>query len=133
METFIDFDFIPDETDVQESTAEPPRVVSIETTMPVVATSTIEVNDWRVLRDYVVEQITKYNGAFPRDTKKEKGIFTSFISRWGDKAMPIAKAAFEVHQGVWHNAPVRIQRFCINSDPYFACVIARTLGEAPPS
>jgi hypothetical protein len=133
LEDLIDFDFIPDEgAELQFKEAEPGGRVEVTTVMPVVVTSTIEVNDWRVIRDYVVEQVTKYSGSFPRDAVKEYGIFTSFVQRWGDKAMPIARVAFEVHKGVWHNAPIRIQRFCHGSDPYFSCIIARGLGEAPP-
>jgi hypothetical protein len=127
----IDFDFIPDtgeQTEKPQVSLEPPElVVEIQTVMPPVPTSAIEVNDWRVIRDYVVEQITKYHGPFPRNPLQEKGIFASYISRWGDQALPIAKVAFEVHRGVWHNAPIKVQRFCIGSDPYFSEIIARTL------
>jgi hypothetical protein len=111
----IDFDFIPDtgeQTEKPQVSLEPPElVVEIQT----------------VMRDYVVEQITKYHGPFPRNPLQEKGIFASYISRWGDQALPIAKVAFEVHRGVWHNAPIKVQRFCIGSDPYFSEIIARTL------
>lgn len=129
MEELIDFDYIPDEgEDFRTAVPENPRSVEVETPIPAVVTSRIEVNEeWRVLRDYVVEQVMKYSGSFPRDGAKEKAIFRSFLARWGDKAMPIARVAFEVHQGVWHNAPIRIQRFCIGSDPYFASIIAKNL------
>ena len=83
--------------------------------------------DWRRLRDYVVEQIEAHSGPFPRNPAVESQVFKSFISRWGDKSMDIAKMAFNTFGGYWHNAPIRISRFTKNNDPYFACVIARDL------
>lgn len=79
---------------------------------------------WEDLRSYVVREIEQRFGAFPRDPLKEKAIFSGFVKRHGDKAGPIAKFAFELCDGVWRNAPVAVQRFCKNSDPYFADIIA---------
>lgn len=138
LEELIDYDSLPDEglgvgndqlmldfdseTDLQ--------TFQIETAVPVVSVTSIEplaANDWRIIRDYVVEQIEARHGKFPRNPVQEKGIFGAFVNRWGDKSLPIAKMAFEFYQGVWHNAPISINRFCIASDPWFAAVIAKTL------
>jgi hypothetical protein len=40
---------------------------------------------WEQLRDYVVTQIEKVNGIFPRNRITEKAIFTSFAKRWGSR------------------------------------------------
>lgn len=85
--------------------------------------------DWKQLRDYVVNEIETRTGPFPRNTDSEIGIFQGFIKRWGDQAAPIARAAFEVHAGVWRGAPISVTRFCRGSDPYFAEVIAANLTE----
>jgi hypothetical protein len=83
--------------------------------------------DWRNLRDYVVREIEARFGVFPRDVIKESSIFKSFIDRWQGKAPLIAKAAFEVHDGVWRGAPMNVNRFTKNSDPYFAEVIVSNM------
>jgi hypothetical protein len=76
---------------------------------------------WSELRDYVIREIELRHGAQPRDPRKEKGIFSSFLGRWPDgQAVRIAKAAFEVHDGWWANAPIGVNRFCKGSDPFFA-------------
>ena len=75
---------------------------------------------WSDLRDYVVSQIETRFGAFPRDAKKEAGIFKSFLARHGDDAVAIARFAFEVEDGYWAGAPISVNRFCKASDPYFA-------------
>lgn len=86
---------------------------------------------WSDLRDYVVGQIEERFGAFPRDSRKESGVFKSFLARWGDQAQPIARHAFEVADGRWGGAPISVNRFCKNSDPYFAAVIAERLVTSP--
>lgn len=86
---------------------------------------------WQDLRDYVVSQIEERFGPFPRDGKKEKGIFDSFLRRWGAKGPVIARYAFERANGFWHSAPISVNRFCKNSDPYFAIPIAEKLREDP--
>ncbi len=83
--------------------------------------------DWVRLRNYVVDQIVATTGPFPRNPQVESGIFKGFIARWGDKAMVIARHAFEVYGGYWNNAPIRVNRFAKNNDPYFAEVIAAKL------
>jgi hypothetical protein len=69
---------------------------------------------WDGMRDYVIGEIERLFGPFPRDPLKEKGIFSSFVNRWGDEAMPIARAAFETFSGYWKNSPIAVNRFCIN-------------------
>lgn len=83
--------------------------------------------DWRQLRNYVIEQIEAISGPFPRDPVKEGAIFKSFISRWGSRALPIARSAFENYGGYWHNAPIRPARFSKNNDPYFSAILAENL------
>ncbi len=78
---------------------------------------------WKELRDFVVSSIEQRFGAFPRDYKKEYGIFTSYVSRYGADATKVARAAFESYDGMWASAPISINRFCRASDPYFSDVI----------
>lgn len=85
--------------------------------------------DWQQLRDYVINQIEAIHGPQPRNPVKEKSIFSSFLKRWGAQAPAIARAAFEVHQGFWHSAPISVNRFCKASDLYFSTVIAERLGQ----
>lgn len=82
---------------------------------------------WGDLRDYVVHEIETRFGPWPRDSKKEYGIFNRFLSQWGPLAPRIARHAFETCDGWWSSAPVRIERFCRGSDPYFAVPIAERL------
>jgi hypothetical protein len=84
--------------------------------------------DWRALRDYVVAEIEARFGAFPRDAKKEFGIFDGFVRRWGAGAAAIARHAFDHADGRWRGAPISINRFCKNADPYFGVPIAERLG-----
>jgi hypothetical protein len=80
---------------------------------------------WSDLRDYVMREIEKRHGPQVRDPKREAGIFKSFMSRWPEQSVEIAKTAFgPVYDGMWHNAPISINRFCKASDGYFAQVIA---------
>jgi hypothetical protein len=91
---------------------------------------------WEQLRDYVVTQIEKVNGIFPRNRITEKAIFTSFAKRWGPDAPKIARYAFEVADGYWKNAPIGVNRFCVASDQYFAEPIVehlRAVAAARPS
>lgn len=82
--------------------------------------------DWRTVQTYVVGQIEKYHGKFPR-SQREIGIFKGFVNRWGEMSLPIAKVAFEVHGGMWKSAPISVGRFAAASDPFFAEIIARNL------
>jgi hypothetical protein len=85
--------------------------------------------DWADLRSYVVTQIERLHGPFPREEMKELGIFKGFMNRWGTMAGPIAEAAFDVFGGMWKGAPISVQRFCANSDQYFAEEILRRVME----
>jgi hypothetical protein len=85
--------------------------------------------DWQDLRSYVVTQIERKHGPFPREDFKEVGIFKGFHKRWGQMAGMIAQAAFEVFDGMWKGAPISVQRFCANSDQFFAAEINRRLTE----
>lgn len=87
---------------------------------------------WADLRDYVVAEIESCYGPLSgRDSKKEFGIFNSFMIRWKERAVPIARAAFERFDGRWNNEAISIYRFCKNADPYFAAVIAERLAATP--
>lgn len=82
---------------------------------------------WEDLRDYVMGQIVAYHGPQLRNPVKEAGIFKGFMARYGDKAVGIARFAFEQQRGMWQRAPISVTRFCKGSDPYFADQIARRL------
>lgn len=82
---------------------------------------------WSDLRDYVIREIEARHGVQVRNPKTEASIFRSFITRYPETYVAIAKAAFEVHNGMWRNAPISVNRFCKASDPYFADVIVKNL------
>ena len=83
---------------------------------------------WREIRDYVVSEIEARTGLFPRTGYKEEAIFKRFVKEWGELAAPIAKFVFEVENGKWGGAPISINRFSKNSDPYFALPISERLA-----
>jgi hypothetical protein len=111
-----------------------PTVVEIVTVRPLAPAPTAYLAvptqqwSWTELRDYVIGQIEKTIGQFPRDETKEMGIFKSFCARWGADAQPIARYAFETMGGYWKNAPVSVSRFCKGSDPYFSAPIVEHLN-----
>jgi hypothetical protein len=114
--------------------------VKVEVSTPIHITSEVIIEpqteeQWRSLRDYVIDKIIEIHGPFPRkDAAKEAGIFKGFINRWGyANAMAIARAAFEAHGGMWYNSPIRVERFTKGSDPYFARQVAALLGIASAS
>lgn len=80
---------------------------------------------WEQLRDYCVDQIVVLHGPFPR-TKPyaEMAIFQRFCKEWGPDAPRIARYAFEICHGRWGGAPISLNRFCKDSDPFFAKPIA---------
>lgn len=82
---------------------------------------------WENLRDYVMGQIETFHGPQVRNAMKEASVFKSFSARHGDKAVAIARHAFEVQRGMWQRAPIAVNRFCKASDPYFADVIKARL------
>lgn len=76
---------------------------------------------WAELRDYVASEIINRFGAFPRDSRKEYGIFNRYHSTYGDDGIKVAKFAFgPVLDGWWGGAPISVNRFCRASDPYFS-------------
>jgi hypothetical protein len=79
------------------------------------------------LQDYVMNQIEMFHGPQLRNALKEKAIFTSFLDRHGDKAVAIARFAFEVERGLWHRAPVSPNHFCKGADWWFSDKIAERL------
>lgn len=119
----VDFDLLDDDAPSAVAVADPPSNLE----MVSVGFSMTAEEDWRRLRNYVVEKIEATTGPFPRNPVTEKAIFRGFMSRWGDKSMDIAKIAFETYGGYWHNAPIRVNRFTKNNDPFFASVIAASL------
>lgn len=113
-----------------EVVSQAPQVESVVTVTPVrqqdSATHLINAGEqwtWQQLRDYVVTQIQHFHGPQPSNPVKEKAIFSGFLSRWGSDAVIVARAAFEVHDGMWHSAPISVNRFCKASDAYFAAPI----------
>lgn len=83
---------------------------------------------WVEIRDYVVAAHEERFGSFPRDQRKEYGIFTRFAKEYGSDAGRIAQYAFETCDGWWMNAKVTVFRFCKGSDPYFATPILNRLN-----
>jgi hypothetical protein len=90
---------------------------------------------WRELRDFVVAEIERLHGVWPRNQTTEYGIFNSFVTRWSAVApwLParIAKTAFgPVYQGMWMNAPISVNRFAKNSDGSFGVPLAEKIIDA---
>jgi hypothetical protein len=84
--------------------------------------------DWAELRDYVITEIERRHNRQVRNAKTEAAIFKSFLSRWPDgQAVRIARAAFEIYDGMWGNAPISVNRFCKASDEFFAVPILTSL------
>lgn len=89
---------------------------------------------WAELRDYVVAQITERFGPFPRDSRKEYGIFNRFLNEYGTDAIAVAKFAFgPTCDGWWGRAPISVNRFCKGSDPYFVKPILERLADTVPA
>lgn len=86
--------------------------------------------DWQDLRDYVVHEVEVRRGLFPRSGKKEYGIFSRFLSTYGDLSGLIAKYAFEVCDGTWRGAPISVNRFCKASDEFFAIPILEAIADS---
>ncbi|GAA1978838.1 hypothetical protein [Kitasatospora viridis] len=84
---------------------------------------------WQELRDYVLRQLTERRIPYATiPAERIAGIFKGFSTRWGTDAAAIARFAYEHCDGQWRDAPVTPLRFCKNSDPYFAAVIAERLA-----
>lgn len=111
-----------------------PAVVSTVTVEQVPSRTDLTVAEdswtWQELRDYVCAQILTIHGPFPRDAKKEYGIFSRFLKQHGQDGIRVAKAAFEFYGGWWHGAPISVNRFTKGSDPYFVVpILERLAGE----
>lgn len=121
------FDVLDGCTSVVTVSSTPPRVVERVTATPIPSSRHLLQDEaqwtWQELRDYVITQIEHRHGPQVRNAAKEKAIFSSFLSRWGTNAVPIAKAAFTIYDGMWANAPISVFRFCKASDPFFGKVI----------
>lgn len=84
---------------------------------------------WEEIRDYVVSEIEARYGAFPRDARKEAGIFKRWVAKYKGDAVAIARYAFEVSDGRWRKAPISINRFCKGSDQWFSDVILERISD----
>ena len=91
------------------------------------ATVAVNYNGSRSGAEAVVAEIERRGGDVVRNPKTEASIFKSFMTRWPENSVAIARAAFEVHDGMWRSAPISLNRFCKASDPYFAAIIAKNL------
>lgn len=86
---------------------------------------------WQEFRDYVCGEIQSRFGAFPRDARKEYGIFNRYFGQYGQNGIKVAQFAFgPVCDGWWGGAPVSINRFCKASDSYFTVPILQRLKDA---
>lgn len=77
-------------------------------------------HEWERIRDYVLAEIERCHGPFPRDVRRENTIFMGFADRWEDQAMKIARYAFTEANGMWLNAPIGVHRFSRTADSMFA-------------
>lgn len=85
---------------------------------------------WQELRDFVASQIVDRFGPFPRDARKEYGIFNRYFASYGANGIAVAKFSFgPVLDGWWGKAPISVNRFCKASDPYFTVPILERLAE----
>lgn len=85
---------------------------------------------WSELRDYVVGEIVNRFGPFPQNQRKEYGIFSRFFNDYGQDGIAVARYAFgPVCEGYWGSAPISVNRFCKNSDPYFVHPILERLRD----
>jgi hypothetical protein len=72
------------------------------------------------LMEYVRAQIARVHGPQP-SSRRDLDVFTGFVERFGSTdAVRIARAAFDVHGGMWMGAPVSAARFAPSSDGCFA-------------
>lgn len=126
----IDFASLAREAAAKKAAATPVVRETVRVTPVAAASYLLKADeDWTAenLRDYVMGQIEQFHGPQLRNPMKEGAIFKSFLGRYGDKAVKIARFAFEVERGMWHRAPISATRFCKASDQYFADVIAERL------
>jgi hypothetical protein len=82
---------------------------------------TLPPEDWgpAELEAYTLARITEFHGE-QLPCKNSRDIFEQFLARYGADAVRIARAAFDVHRGMWLGAPVSVARFGASSDRIFA-------------
>lgn len=120
---------------IKPQTQTAPTVIQRVTVEPVAARSDLLVEaerwGWAELRDYVVAQIQTRFGAFPRDARKEYGIFNRYFTAYGMDGIRVSEFAFgPVCEGWWGGAPISINRYCKASDAYFTePILVRLNGE----
>ncbi len=84
------------------------------------------------LRDYAIYEMTKVTGELARHPEgigHDTQIFTGFMIRH-DRAVQIARYAFDILHGLWYARPVTVTSFTAGADPYFAEPIHRLILEA---
>jgi len=75
---------------------------------------------------YVTEEITRTGPQLP--VAGTRAILAGFWERHGpEKAIRVARAAFEVYHGMWMGAPVSIRRFTQSNDEFFSSRILENL------
>lgn len=87
-------------------------------------------HEWEKVRNYVLDQIERCHGPFPRDVRQENTIFMAFAHRWEGQAMKIARYAFTEAKGMWMGAPIAVHRFGKTADSVFAKPIVEKLIES---
>lgn len=120
---------VPAPAQVQQA----PTIVQSVSTTPVVSRTDLltETGEWTwaEFRDFVVGEIIERFGPFPRDAKKEYGIFRRYFDQYGFDAVRVARYAFgPTCDGWWAGAPISITRFCKGSDPFFTAPILDRLN-----
>lgn len=79
---------------------------------------------------YIRERICHFHGPQPQ-SRRDLITIQGFVERHGiTDAVRIARAAFDVHEGMWLGAPVSPGRFAASSDDCFARRILSALAPA---
>lgn len=127
--TPMEMNFVPT---VQQVATHAPVVTQQVSVTPVASRSDLLAEPaewtWQEFRDYVVAQIEAVSGPFPRDSRKEYGIFNRFLKEYGQDGIRVARYAFETCGGWWNGAPISVTRFAKGSDPYFVAPILDRLA-----
>jgi hypothetical protein len=76
---------------------------------------------------YVGEELGRIHGPQLPCSGRDR-ILHEFWERFGIDAVRIARAAFEVHKGMWMGAPVTVRRFAAGHDEFFSAPILRELA-----
>ena len=121
-------------------TAEPatsaPEIVTSLSVIPVspaqAARAQLDPACWTAadVQAYICEEIERIHGP-QLPGSDAAAVLGAFCDRFGiPAAVRIARAAFEVYNGMWRNAPVTIRRFTAAHDDFFA---RQLLGVIPAS